>query len=173
MAAPTEFNLNNNQKAERKLLVTAVNVGTGDAKEWEIVGAGVEESAIELNPDIATLTDILGVTETTVNKTEPKQTVEPYTVRGGSKLAFKLYDITRRNALSEYSQFEVMLIHGYVGEAGSYQAEIHGDSTILVTSIGGSANVDMPIEINFSNKKTLGTVNSLKAPITFTADTAA
>lgn len=170
MAAPADFNLAKNQKAERKLLVTAVNVGEGETKEWEVVGAGIEESSIELNPEIDTITDILGVTESTLKKTEPKQTAEPFTIRGGSKLAFKLRKQIREQLLSEMSMYEVLIIEGYVGAAGSYEAEVHKNCTIVVNSIGGSGNVDMPIEINFSNDKQLGTVNSLKAPITFTQD---
>ena len=52
MADATAFNLSDNQKAERKLLVTAVNVGdsissTGGSPEWQIVGVGVEDSSID------------------------------------------------------------------------------------------------------------------------------
>lgn len=160
----TEFNLNENQKAERKLLVTAVNVGTSDKPEWEVIGAGVEDSSIELNPDVSSVTDILGVTETDVNKMEPKQSFEPYTIRGGSKLAFILFDIWQRKAWSELANFDVLLMYGFIGGAteGTFAAEKQSGCTISINSIGGSAHVDMPIEINFSNNSTLGTVNKLK-----------
>ena len=66
MADASAFNLQDNQKAERKLLVTAVNVGdsisdtsAGASPEWQIVGVGVEDSSIEFNPDTETVTDIL------------------------------------------------------------------------------------------------------------------
>lgn len=166
-----EFNLEQNQKAERKLLVTAVNVGNSDAPEWEVIGAGVEDSSIELNPDVSTVTDILGITETTVNKMEPKQSFEPYTIRGGSKLAYKLFDIWQRKAWSELANFEVLLMYGFVGGVteGTFAAEKQDGCTIAINSIGGSATVDMPIEITFSNNSTLGTVNKLKgSDITFT-----
>ena len=170
--AATEFNLATNQKAERKLLVTAVNVGesiTGEgAPIWEVIGAGIEDSSIEYNPGITTTTDILGTTTTLVNKLEPSQEFEPYTITSGSKLAFKLWEQIKNNKLSELSMYEVMQIHAFVGETGEYEAEVHKNCTITANSIGGSAYVDFPITINFSNDKIHGTVNDYKASATIT-----
>lgn len=175
MADATAFNLQDNQKAERKLLVTAVNVGDSISKgsgtpEWQIVGVGVEDSAIEYNPDTETVTDILGITETTVNKLETSQSLDPMTVRGGSKLAIKLYNQVKYNRLSEFAMYEVMQIHAYVGQTGAYEAEVHKGCTLTPQSIGGSSYVDMPISINYSNDKVHGTVNDYKygATVTFT-----
>lgn len=176
--APTDFAIDGatmeaNQKVERKYLVTAVNVGTSENAEWQIVGAGVEDSSIELSPDKETITDILGITETTVNKLELSQSLDPMTARGGSKLAMKLLDIVSRNAVSEFAQFEVLLIEAFVSgeKAGSsegttgptvYYAEKHKNCTLTPDSIGGSSYVDIPITIDFSNDKVLGTVNKYK-----------
>lgn len=173
MPDATSFNLQTNQKAERKLLVTAVNVGdsiteSGGSPEWQVVGAGVEDSSIEFNPDTETITDILGVTETTVNKFETSQDLEPMTVRGGSKLAVKLYNQIKYNRMSEFAMYEVMQIHAYVGSEGSYEAEVHKNCTLTPQSIGGSSYVDMPINIAYSNDKIHGTVNSYKFSDTIT-----
>lgn len=167
----TNFNLSDNQKAERKLLVTAVNVGDSigagsGTPEWQVVGVGVEDSSIEFNPDQETVTDILGITETTVNKFETTQDLSPMTIRGGSKLAVKLYNQVKYNRMSEFALYEVMQIHAYArrGEGTTaspyaYEAEVHKNCTLTPQSIGGSAYVDMPININFSNDKVHGTVN--------------
>lgn len=175
--AKEDFALSANQKAERKLLVTCVNTAkNSETKEWTVIGAGVEDSSVEYNADIETITDILGITETTVNKLEPSQSLEPMTIRGGNKLLFKLNDIVERNAVSELSQFEVLLIRAYIDEgtdgAHKYHAELHNNCTITPQSVGGSAYVDMPITINYSNDKTLGTVNAYTKDdtITFTAN---
>lgn len=180
MADIENFDLLANQKAERKLLVTAVNVGDSVSEisgtpEWVVVGAGVEDSSIEFNPDIETVTDILGVTETSVNKFETSQSLEPMTVRGGSKLAVKLYNQIKYNRMSEFALYEVMQIHAYAKRSGntpSYEAEVHKNCTLTPQSIGGSAYVDMPIDISFSNNKVHGTVNTYKysETITFTPD---
>ena len=180
----TTFNLQNNQKAERKLLVTAVNIGDSidenlGTPEWQIVGVGVEDSSIEYNPDTETVTDILGITETTVNKLETSQSLEPMTIRGGSKLAVKLYNQVKYNRMSEFALYEVMQIHAYArrGEGTTaspyaYEAEVHKGCTLTPQSIGGSSYVDMPIDISFSNNKTHGTVNgyTLQDTVTFTKD---
>ena len=167
----TGFNLTDGQEAERKLLKTFVNVATSSGTaEWELIGEGIEESAIEYNTDTTTSTDILGKTRTKVNKTEPAQSFEPYTVRGGSKLAFILWDIYRRNAVSELTQFKVLVVHEFVGSSSGFAAETQDNCTITVTSIGGSAYVDMPISISYSNKKTLGKVTYTGEVPTFTAD---
>ena len=174
--AKNDFSLSENQKAERKLLVTCVNTGSTDSPEWTVIGAGVEDSSVEYNADIETITDILGITETTVNKLEPSQSLEPMTIRGGNKVLFKLNDIVERNAVSELAQFEVMLIRAYIDEGTEgthkYHAEVHKNCTITPQSVGGSSYVDMPISINFSNDKTLGTVNGYTKndTITFTAN---
>ena len=175
MADATAFNLQNNEKAMRKLLVTCVNVGDSitaqsGTPEWQPVGVGVEDSAIEFNPDTETVTDILGITETTVNKLETSQSLEPMTIRGGSKLAVKLYNQVKYGRLSEMAMYEVMQIHAYVGTDGAYEAEVHKGCTLTPQSVGGSSYVDMPINISFSNDKVHGTVNDYKygSTITFT-----
>lgn len=181
MADATTFNLKDNQKAQRKLLVTCVdvsdNAGTFDAStaEWQIIGVGVEDSSIEYNPDTNTVTDILGITETTVNKLETEQDLDPMTIRGGSKLAMKLYNQVKYGRLSELSMYNVMQIHAYIGSDGAYDAEVHKNCTITPQSLGGDYYVDMPININFSNDKIHGTANNYKygSTIKFTAATSA
>lgn len=168
----TDFNVGANVKAVRKLLKTYVNVSDTETEEWELVGKGIEDSSIELNPATETVTDITGVTETTVQKWEPKQEFSPNTVRGGSKLNFKLHQIWQNKQQELLSQFKVLIVYGYVGETGTaLEAEVQEDCTINITSIGGSANVDMPIEITFSNKSTKGTVALAGDVPTFTPAT--
>lgn len=181
MADIASFNLEVNEKAVRNLLVTAVNVGDSINKAsgtpvWQVVGAGVEDSSIEYNPDTETVTDILGITETTVNKLETSQSLEPMTIRGGSTLAVKLYNQVKYNRLSEFAQYEVMQIHAYAAVMSGvtvtgYEAEVHKGCTLIPQSVGGSSYIDMPIDINFSNDKVQGTVDNYKAGtiITFTA----
>ena len=170
MAEAQAFNLTDGQKAERKLLVTAVNVGTTAEKDWQIIGVGVEDSSIEYNPDTETITDILGITETSVNKLETSQSLEPMTIRGGSELAIKLYNQVKYGKVSELSMYEVMQIHAYVGAAGTYEAEVHSGCTLTPQSLGGSSYIDFPIDINYSNNKIHGTVDKYKygETITFT-----
>ncbi len=166
----TDFNVGSGVKAARKLLMTFVNVGGGSAPEWELVGRGIEESSIELNPNTETVTDICGITDTSVTKWEPSQSLEPNTAKGGSKLNFKLHEIWQNKTPELLSQFDVLIVYAYIGENASFEAELQKNCTINITSLGGSAYVDMPIEILFSNDTTRGTASIANGVPTFTAE---
>ena len=168
MAEATAFNLDTGAEAERKYLVTAVNTGTSVSPTWTVIGAGIEDSAIELNPDVSTVTDILGNNVTKLNKFDTSQSLEPFTIEGGSALALELYNDVKYERLANFSLYEVLIISAFVGASGSYEAEKHVNCTITPQSIGGSAYVDMPITINFSNDKTHGTVDNYTASSTIT-----
>lgn len=173
MAVNTDFNVGSNVKAARKLLRTYVDVSDSETPEWEVVGTGIEDSSIELSPDTETVTDILGVTTTTVNKWEASQSFDPFTVRGGSKLAFKLHQIWQDKTPEKLSQFKVLIVYKYIGDSSAgYEAELQKNCTINMTSIGGSSYVDMPIEITYSNDVERGTVTFSGDKPSFTAATA-
>lgn len=137
----------------------------------EILGRRTEDSSIEYNADIATSTDILGINYTDINKTQPQQDFDPYLILGSSLLGEKLNDIRKRNAITELSAFTLYVITAFVGDAeNGYQAERHTDCTITYNSIGGDANVNMPISAYFSNAITNGLVDKLSDDFTFTPD---
>lgn len=169
--AATQFNLNQYQRAERKLLITVAEWTEGTSPVREILGRRTEDSSIDYNADIETTTDILGINYTDLNRTQPQQDFDPYMILGGSKLGAKLNDIRRRNALSELDSFTVYIITAFVGTTGAYQAEKHTGCTIAYNSIGGDSNVNMPISVYFSNNITTGTVDKLSDDFVFTADT--
>lgn len=172
--AYNDFNVGSNVKAARKLLRHYVNVGTDGTKEWELLGKGVEESAIELNPETEEVKDITGVNESNVTGWKPTQSFDPFTVRGGSKLAFKLHEIWANNTPELLSQFEMLTVYSYIGdESEGYDADLQTGCMINMTSIGGSAYVDMPIEVSYSMQKTRGTVTFADGNPTFTPNTAA
>ena len=173
--ANTDFNVGAGVKAPRKLLKHYVNVGTKEAKEWELLGAGVEDSSIETNFETEEANDILGNHETSVTGAAPSQSFEPFTVRGGSKLAFMLHDIWLNKEYNKLSTFEMLTVYSYVGdESEGYDATIEEDCTITFGSIGGSAYIDMPITVAYSDKKQRGTVTfgEDKAPVFVASDAA-
>lgn len=169
----TNFALNQWQRAERKTLITVAEWIQGTTPVRQILGTRTEDSSIEYNADVETITDIRGMNWTEVNKTQPQQTLDPFTVMGGEKLGPKLNDIRRRNAVSEYSQFTVYVITAYAGTAGAYEAEKHTNCTIFPTSLGGDSYVNMPIEVHLSNDAdgtghaALGTVDKLSDDFVF------
>ena len=172
-----QFNLNNGQRAERKLLVTVAeweepqSGTTATETVREILGTRTEDSSIDYNADIQESTDILGNNYTDVNKTQPTQQFDPFLMLGGSKLGAFLNDIRRRNALSELQQFTIYVITAFIGDStNGYEAERHTDCSITYESFGGDANVNFPITVHYSNKITTGTVDKIAADFEFTAD---
>ena len=175
---PKTINLNDGQRAERKLLITVVEweeepaaAGGQPTKHREVLGRRTEDSSIEYNSDIATSTDILGINYTDLNKTQPQQNFDPFLVMGGGRLAAVLVDVMNRNAISELNQFTAYVIDAFLGDAtAGYEAVKHEECSIIPTAIGGDVNLNMPIELHFSNNLTTGTVDKLTDDFTFTAD---
>lgn len=169
-----EINLNEAQRAERKLLIHVAEweeqgEGTSTVTQREILGTRTPDSSIEFNIDSETSTDIRGITYADVNKTEPTQTFDPYTILGGSPLGAYLSKAALKNDISAYnSTFTVYIITAYMGEAGSYYAVKHKKCSIFPTAIGGESYVNMPIEVHYSNDIEEGTVDKLTDDFVFT-----
>ncbi len=166
-----QFNLNNGQRAERKLLITVAEWTEGTSKVREFLGTRTEDSSIEYNSEINTTTDVLGNNYTDLERTQPEQTFDESPIIGGEKLKVLLNDIRRRNAISELNQFTIYVITAFVGDATKgYAAEKHDDCTITYDSIGGDTKINFPYTVHFSNKITTGTVDKLADDFVFTAD---
>ena len=162
-------NLATGKRAERKMLLTVAEWNVGTTQFRELLGSRTEDSSIEFNPDIETITDILGVTHTDVNKTEPQQSLDPYYIMGGSDLADYLTQAALKNDIQAYNgTFNIYLITAFKGTTGAYYAVKHAGSSIIPQSIGGDSYVNMPIQVNLSNDITEGTVSTLTKDFQFT-----
>lgn len=173
MASKT-LNLDSNQRAQRKLLITVAEwseAGESQPKR-EILGTRTEESSIEFNADISTSTDILGITYTDVNKTEPQQSFDPFYIIGGSKLGAYLTTAALKNDIDAYNGvFTLYIITAFIGDSSSgYYAVKHTGCSILPTALGGDSYTNMPIEIHYSNAITEGTVDKLSDDFVFSAE---
>lgn len=169
------LNLTSGQVAERKTFITVAEWSEGSSTlVREILGTRTEESSIEFNPDIETMTDVRGITYTDVNKTEPEQTFDPFYVMGGSTLASYLVPAALENRISDYNNiFTIYEIAAFSGDStNGYYTVKHTGCTILPTSLGGDAKVAMPIEVHLSNNITVGTVNKLADDFVFTPNSA-
>lgn len=164
-------NLKPGQRAQRKTLITVAEWGGTETPNREILGARTEDSSIEFNPDIETTTDILGITYSDVNKTEPQQDFDPYYLLGGSKLGAYLAEAALENNIDAYNGvFDIYIITAFIGTEGAYKCVKHSGCTILPTSIGGDSYVSMPIEVHYSNNIEKGTVDKLSDDFEFTKD---
>ena len=174
------INLNDGQRAQRKSLITVARWKEEAQTMTEILGTRTEDSSIEFNPDVQTSTDILGVTYTDVNKTEPQQTFDPFYILGGSALSAYLSKAALRNDIDAYNNtFDIYVIAAYMTEGvaaendGKYYCVKHSGCSILPTSIGGDSYTSMPIEVHYSNNITEGTVDKLSKDFKFSGDSPA
>ena len=168
--------LSTGERAQRKTLITVAEWGTGATPSREILGTRTEDSSIEFNADIETSTDILGITYTDVNKTEPQQDFDPFYLLGGSELGEYLLKAALENDIAAYNNvFNIYIITAVIdggsGTSHAYKAVKHTGCSIIPTSVGGDSYVNMPIEVHYSNNITVGTVDKLSDDFTFTAVT--
>jgi hypothetical protein len=177
MAGP---NYNIEGEAKRNLMLFAVDVSaqTGEwsasSAIWEVQGYKTEDTSLELNADVATLTDILGDTYATVNKFDSSITFEPNTfiyyegVKDGA-LNKQLLQYFRYREYEKFSNYHVMIVYGFMGSAGSYEADVYTQSTVVPNSIGGAAQVNFPFTATPGGDVIHGTVNKLaKTGMVFT-----
>lgn len=158
-------------RVKRQTLITVAEWGEGASSQREVLGARTEDSSIEFNADIETTTDILGVTYTDVNKTEPQQDFDPYMLLKDSALGDYLTQAALANDIDKYSNcFTIYIIAAFLGSNGSYKCVKHEGCSIIPQSIGGDTYVSMPIEVHYSNQITSGTVDKLGDDFVFTAD---
>lgn len=176
---PSDFDPTEYYKKSGNTYVAGTSGDTWAANTWyakttstryrEILGARTEDSSIEFNPDIETVTDILGITYTDVNKTEPQQDFDPFYLLGGSELGSYLGEAALANNIDAYNNvFNVYIITAFIGFAGAYNAVKHSGCSIIPSSMGGDSYVSMPIEVHYSNNITKGTVDELSDNFVFT-----
>lgn len=153
----TSFNLTAGQQAARNLFTVWLNIGTTAEKDWVCVGSGVEDASMDFSIDKETTTDILGVTKTKINSIQRSMSFDSMTITGGDEVILKLYNLLYNEDQTALSNLEVMIVHGYAGTAGSYEAELFPTSAVTPTSWGGSSTVDVAVDIDFGGTKAKGT----------------
>lgn len=169
--ADMNFNTKEGATVARKLLILYLNTGTNEAPVWSVIGKRVEDSSMEYDWGEETKTDILGDTYTTLKTPTITQTFDPCELDGGDKAQVKLWNQSiKDHDVAAMSNNDVLVVHAYTGEAeaGAF-AERYMSSTVRPTSLGGSSNIGMPIDVTFGGKRQTGTAKITGGTITFTA----
>lgn len=169
--ADMNFNTKEGATVARKLLILYLNTGTSESPVWSVIGKRVEDSSMEYDWGEETKTDILGETYTTLKTPTITQTFDPCELDGGDKAQVKLWNQSiKDHDVSAMSSNDVLVVHAYTGEAeaGAF-AERYMSSTVRPTSLGGSSNIGMPIDVTFGGKRQTGTAKITGGTITFTA----
>lgn len=158
----------------RKDFMVLANVGTGAADEWELIGDRVEEMSLKMNPNIETVSDITGMTETTLDKYQVETEVTPMRARRDSKLFGILYDIVKNEKTLSDVERDFLCVSVFDSETvgtGDTAVTTYGAwkqrAVIAVQSFGGgTAGLDIPFVIHWVGAKTQGSFNPVTKEFT-------
>ena len=169
--ADMNFNTKEGATVARKLLILYLNTGTNEAPVWSVIGKRVEDSSMEYDWGDETKTDILGDTYTSLKTPTITQTFDPCELDAGDKAQLRLWNQSiKDHDVAAMSNNDVLVVHAYTGDAESGAfAERYMSSTVRPTSLGGSSNIGMPIDVTFGGKRQTGTATSTGGTVTFTA----
>ncbi|MEG1777502.1 MAG: hypothetical protein RR209_00865 [Angelakisella sp.] len=147
----------------RKDFMVMANVGTAEAPSWELIGDRVEEMSLKMNPNIETVSDITGMTETTLDKYQIETEVTPMRAKRDSKLFGILYDIVKNERTLSEVERDFLCVSVFDSEtstgapATTSYAAWKQRAVIAVQSFGGgTAGLDIPFVIHWVGEKTQG-----------------
>lgn len=172
--ADLTFNTTAGAVVERKLLILYLNTGTAEAPVWSPIGKRVEDSSAEYDWGEESKTDIFGNTYTTYKAPTITQTFEPGELDAGDVAQVKIWNQAIRNQdVAALANNDLLVVHAYAGTADTAVfAERYPASAIKPSSLGGSSNVGMPIDVTFGGQRATGTAKVANGVVTFTPDAA-
>lgn len=170
--ADMNFNTKEGATVARNLLILYLNTGTSEAPVWSVIGKRVEDSSMEYDWGDETKTDILGDTYTSLKTPTITQTFDPCELDASDKAQLRLWNQSiKDHDVASMSNNDVLVVHAYTGDAESGAfAERYMSSTVRPTSLGGSSNIGMPIDVTFGGKRQTGKATSTGGTVTFTAE---
>lgn len=171
--ADITFNTASGETIARELLVAYLNTGTSEAPVWSPVGKRVEDSSIELDWSVETITDIFGDTYSTGQKATKTQTFDPYKLDGGDAALVKIWNLAvKENNVTALLNQDMLIAHLYAGAEGQNFAERYHACAVLPSSLGGAggASIDMPIDVTYGGKREVGTIAKSETGVVFTPE---
>lgn len=171
--ADLTFNTMAGAVVERKLLILYLNTGEKESPVWSPVGKRVEDSSAAYDWGKESKKDIFGETYTTMKSPTITQTFDPCELDAGDAAQVKIWNaaIKEQNAAA-LTNMDMLVVHAYAGTAKTAVfAERYSACAVEPTSLGGSANVAMPINVTFGGTRTVGTAAVDAGKITFTPET--
>lgn len=153
---------------KRREFAMFVDISLDDERtNWEIVGRKIEDLSLEMNPNVETLTDITGLTQTTLDKYEKQTSVSPYYARRDSKMSEWLYNVVRNEKTLSDVEKTFLCVNIFAGAGGSYDAWTQ-KAIVAVQSYGGDTKgVQIPYTLYWIGEKTFGTVSIADGVPTF------
>lgn len=169
--ADLTFNTTAGAVVGRELYILYLNTGTSAAPVWSPVGKRVEDSSTEYDWGEETKTDIFGNNYTTMKKPKMTQKFDPCELDSGDVAQVKIWNMAVRDQdVAAMTNNDMLLVHAYAGTADTAVfAERYASCMVKPSSLGGSSNVGMPIDVTFGGERTIGTASIASGVPTFTA----
>ena len=172
--ADMTFNTAAGATIARKLMILYLNTGTKETPVWSPVGKRVEDSSQAYDWGKESKTDIFGETYTTMKPPTITQTFDPCELDAGDPAQQKIWnDAIRNHDTAALTNMDLLVVHCYAGTLKTAMfAERYPSSAVEPTSLGGSANLTMPISVTFGGARTVGTASIDAGKVTFSAEAA-
>ena len=169
--ADMSFNTTAGAVVERKLLILYLNTGTASEPVWSPIGKRVEDSSAEYDWGEESKTDIFGNTYTTMKKPTITQSFDPCELDAGDVAQVRIWNQAIKDQdVTAMTNNDLLVVHAYAGTADSgVFAERYSACMVKPSSLGGSSNVGMPVDVTFGGKRTTGTAAVSEGGVTFTA----
>ena len=169
--ADMSFNTTAGAVVERKLLILYLNTGTATEPVWSPIGKRVEDSSAEYDWGEESKTDIFGNTYTTMKKPTITQSFDPCELDAGDVAQVRIWNQAIKDQdVTAMTNNDLLVVHAYAGTADTgVFAERYSACMVKPSSLGGSSNVGMPVDVTFGGKRTTGTAAVRDDGVTFTA----
>lgn len=148
---------------ERKFLGHYVDASMTEETEYEMLGDGIEEMAVEMGANVQKTRDITGKTKTFIDGYEKSQAVEPYKANDDSKMFERLQEIADNNKVLDDLNTTVVDVHLWkkVGDNGTTFEAIREEAVIELTSYGGdTSGYQLPFTLHRTGVITKGTFDT-------------
>ena len=169
--ADMSFNTAAGAVVERKLRILYLITGTASEPIWSPIGKRVEDSSAEYDWGEESKTDIFGNTYTTMKKPTITQSFDPCELDSGDVAQVRIWNQAIKDQdVAAMTNNDLLVVHAYAGTADTgVFAERYNACMVKPSSLGGSSNVGMPVDVTFGGKRTTGTAAVSEGGVTFTA----
>lgn len=135
----------------------------------EIIGKGVEDMPISMNPDTEESQDVLGNNNYDITGYSESMTVDPTNVSGESKYAQKIDTLMEERATLSDLRLKYLCVKRYkTDDTGKMRAWVQEGVVELGDFAGGLKGVSAAHTVHYVGDRTLGAVDP--KTMTFTAD---
>lgn len=129
-----------------------------ESATWEIIGDGIEEMTVELNPDTETKKDVIGQTKTVDNGYEPSMDADPYYADPEKQLYPKIRDIALDRLKGDKCKTLMLEVIVEDTDATNHLAYVQ-EVMVKPQSYGGdTSGVNIPFNVSEDGKRTKGYV---------------